>query len=102
MSNYTLDDLKTNESFVYRIPTAVESDSSLMVLRNNHEPVFVVKPDGTVLVKGKSIEQMNTVEARAAILELFAWLRSQRNDDWYGRQTDYLLRRIEKCERRCP
>lgn len=79
--------------------------SSLFSLLTDNVPVLVVKPDGTVLVRGVAVEKMNTEEAKQAWRDVSIWVARQYQGttllDSLNKQTDYLLKRVEECERRC-
>lgn len=85
--------------------TITPSDRSLFSLFVDHEPVLVVKPDGTVWVRGVAVENMNTEEAKQAWRDVSIWVARQYQGttltDSLNRQTEYLLLQLEACRARC-
>ena len=69
-----------------------------------HTLVFTA--DGQIEIDGKAIEKMSDPEIKIAIKEIAAALKKQTENDelvkYYDRQTDYLLKELEKCKGEKP
>lgn len=63
---------------------------------SGHQMIW--KPDGTVEIDGKTIDRLSDPEIKEAIKSIAKYLIDSTHNDSMLKQTDYLLKELQKCQ----